>query len=320
MNKILVLDGGIGHLLKSRGVEKLCSGLSYDELFAAGCLANEVCPDVVERAHVEFVNAGADVLTTNTFGCTQRSLEKVGRAGKAIELVAAGARIAQDVANSSTRFVRVAGCLPPLGESYKPCLDFELLQAEYKEIAAALAPHVDIFLCETMSSIAEALAAATAVSLQSEGSTPCWVSFTLQDNDKALLRGGETLNDAVKAMLEIPGIEAVLVNCCAPQAISAAIPIMKECLRGAGVGMRIGGYANGFLKTTSEWLGEGGSGDRCDVLRPPREEYDSNGVILPEAYAKHVQEWVAMGCEIVGGCCGIGPRHIEMLSSQRNGV
>jgi 5-methyltetrahydrofolate--homocysteine methyltransferase len=110
----LVLDGGTGHLLKSKGVEALCegAGLGYDELFAAGSLANALAPQLVREVHDEYIAASAAVITANTFGCTRWSLGKIRRADQAVELAVAGAKIAREAADAAGRGVTVAGaCL-----------------------------------------------------------------------------------------------------------------------------------------------------------------------------------------------------------------
>lgn len=106
---VLLLDGGTGHRLKAMGVEQLVSGLRYDELFLAGSLANAQQPDLVRAVHEEYVGAGADVITTNSFSCTPWSLAKIGREQQAEELAAAAARIARGVADGAGRRVLVAG-------------------------------------------------------------------------------------------------------------------------------------------------------------------------------------------------------------------
>lgn len=107
--EITILDGGIGHLFKSKGVEQLCEGLAYDELFAAGSLANVLRPELVREVHEQYVQAGADVIEANNFSCTRWSLDKIGRADHALELAVAGAKIAREVATASGRRVSVAG-------------------------------------------------------------------------------------------------------------------------------------------------------------------------------------------------------------------
>jgi len=111
MNPVTVLDGGVGHLLKSRGIQTLCPDLAFDDLFVAGSVANVKRPELVEQVHREYIEAGADVITTNTFACTKWNLAKVGMEGEALEMAIAGARIAREVASSASRPVLVAGTL-----------------------------------------------------------------------------------------------------------------------------------------------------------------------------------------------------------------
>lgn len=184
------------------------------------------------------------------------------------------------------------------------------MEQEYIQMATALAPHVDIFLCETMTSIAQAQAAAHAASNVSE--KPIWVSFTLQDNTQGLLRGGERVEDAVQAMVDIPSVHAVLFNCCAPPTITASLRAVKSAKLPHT--MRIGAYANGFKTTTSQWLAQGGNGGSSALISLPEQEYDDDGIIKPDAYLKHAQKWVENGASIIGGCCGVGPDHIAEIS------
>jgi homocysteine S-methyltransferase len=205
--------------------------------------------------------------------------------------------------------VLVAGSLPPLRESYRAAAglaDFELMQPQYNELAGALKPYCDLLLCETLASVAEGLAAATAASASG---LPWWVSWTVEDRqDAPLLRSGEPLAAAVEAVAQLPGLAALLVNCSCPQAVGAALPVLAAA---APPGVLVGGYANGFKTTTSEWLAAGSSSR--PPLALPEEEYDAGGIILPEAYARHAARWRQLGAGIVGGCCGVGPAHIAEL-------
>ena len=222
------------------------------------------------------------------------------------------------------------GCLPPLQESYQvhTATEVAAMMQEYIELATALAPLIDIFLCETMSSIAQAVTAATAAATAaaSAGSSkkkhiPVWVAFTLQDSTAAKLRSGESLVDAVRAVREmVPAVEVVLLNCCAPQAVSAGLIALRENTKNIKPPLRVGGYCNGFATSTSEWLLSSGEheliGNGDDAMAElPAEEYDAEtGILLPSAFVKHAQRWIEQGnAMVVGGCCGIGPDHIREL-------
>ena len=110
--KLLVLDGGMGHLLKAKGVGRLCKDLEFEELFAATALANEHLPELVQEVHAQYIDAGADVITTNSFGCTEWLLTKVGRPELALRLTEEAGKLAREAADRAGREVLVAGAPP----------------------------------------------------------------------------------------------------------------------------------------------------------------------------------------------------------------
>lgn len=210
--------------------------------------------------------------------------------------------------------------MPPLEESYQVHTPAQCAgaTAEYAALSTALAPHVDLFLVETMASAAQARVACEAAAAAG-GGKPIWVSYTLEDSARAVLRSGEPLAAAVAAVADVPGLAAVLVNCCAPAAATAGLAALRGApFWGAGAQrLRLGAYANGFRTTTSEWLASesgGNTGETGHLVHLPAEEYDGEGIILAEAYLGHARDWVGEGASIVGGCCGVGPAHIAALS------
>ena len=142
-----------------------------------------------------------------------------------------------------------------------------------------------------MASAEEGRAAVTAAT---ESGKPVWVSWTLADHGTPRLRSGEAIAAASAALGDLP-VAARLVNCCRPEAVSAALPEL------IALGGPVGAYANGF--TAVEALKHGGT---VDVLHA-RHDLD------PEAYAGQAIGWVEAGAHIVGGCCEVGPAHIAAL-------
>eukprot|EP00884_Botryococcus_braunii_P009233 jgi/Botrbrau1/18310/Bobra.0179s0039.1 len=302
---LLILDGGMGHLLMEKGVG---GGPNKKKLFAGGGLANLNEPKVVISLHESFIEAGADVITTNNFGLTPASLEASGLGESLSQYIEAAGLVAWEAAHTKHGAVLVAGCLPPLTLAYAniDVREAELHQPIYNQIVEALLPNVDLFLCETMATEAQTWAAASAASASGK---PFWISWTLADQEgPPVLRGsGEPLEHAIKRMCTFPGLHALLLNCCAPQVISTALQVMRKA---TPPHIRIGAYPNGFKTSTSEWLSEGHT---SGVLAPP-EDYDENGMLTPQAAGKHAVQWVRAGASIVGGCCGLGPPHIQAIS------
>ena len=289
-NDVLLLDGGMGRELRNRGVEIL------DTIWSANALLT--APDVVRQVHRDYVAAGADVITTNTYGVIRNDLAKEGIEDRFAELNLLACALATQARDAAGRPILIAGSLPPLRGSYRPDLvePFAVIEPLYREQATLLAPHVDLLLCETMSSAAEALAA---VSAAATTGLPVWVSFTLHDDATGRLRSGETVSEAVAALGNLP-VAGVLANCCLPESISAA---MSE-LAASGK-RRVGGYANAFEPIPADWTLDGYG--ETDGLLPLRNDLDSF------VYARHVSTWLDRGATVVGGCCGTGPEHIARL-------
>jgi S-methylmethionine-dependent homocysteine/selenocysteine methylase len=290
IERILLLDGGMGRELRARGVEIL------DTIWSANALLT--APDVVRQVHRDYIDAGADVITTNTYGVIRHDLAKEGIEHRFAELNRLACDLTRQARDDTDKPVLIAGSLPPLRGSYRPDLvePFDVIEPLYREQAEILAPHVDVLLCETMSCAAEALAAATAAA---STSLPVWVSFTLRDDGSGLLRSGESVAEAVTTLNGLP-IQGVLANCCPPESISAAMDDIVATGQ-----PHVGGYANTFLPVPEGWTLDGA--ETGDGLLPLRDDLDS------EAYARYVRAWLEHGATVVGGCCGTGPAHIARL-------
>lgn len=287
----VILDGGMGRELRFRGVDILNTIWSANALLTA--------PEVVRAVHDDYIAAGAQVITTNTYGIIRHELAREGVAHRLRELNELAAQLAVDARDAAPREVWIAGSLPPLNGSYRPDRVWPLAKAAplYREQAGILAPYVDLFICETMASAAEALAAATAAC---ETGKPVWVSYTLHEDRSGRLRSGETIAEAVQALAGLP-IAGFLANCCAPEAITAALP----ALRATGAPY-VGGYANTFTPVPETWTLDGS--EPSDGFVDLRVDLD------PAAYLAHVATWWEAGATVVGGCCGTRPAHIAHIA------
>lgn len=285
---VVLLDGGTGMELLRRSSDKT------PRLWSAQYLLSE--PDLVRAVHRDYIHAGARVITINAYSASYTRMEMVGETERVPLMQRRACELAlraRDDAGATGAQVKIAGCLPPLNGSYRPdrVRDFETNRAEYERLAALQAPHVDLFLCETLSSADEARAAVSAVAGLGK---PVWVAFTLQDEGPAL-RSGESVDEAVQALSGL-GVAAVLVNCCPPEAITLAMPAL------VAQGLPAGGYANGFTQIPKAFM----PGKTRLMLRS-REDLD------PAAYAEHALGWWRAGARLLGGCCEVGPEHIAHL-------
>ncbi len=141
-------------------------------------------PEIVRRVHEEFITAGADVVTTNSYALVPFHIGEERFRTDGRRLVALAGRLAREAADSAKdRKVLVAGSLPPSFGSYEPQLFRpDLVQDYLGVLVEELAPHVDVWLGETLSLVAEAEAVQHAVSGSGK---PFWISFTLQDEPGA---------------------------------------------------------------------------------------------------------------------------------------
>jgi S-methylmethionine-dependent homocysteine/selenocysteine methylase len=291
----LLLDGGMGRELRFRGVE------TPSTIWSAHALL--VAPQVVKQVHVDYISAGADIITTNTYGVIRSDLAKVGFEDRFAELNTLACTLAQEARDTVERPVLIAGSLPPLQGSFRPDLvgTYDEIEPLYQEQAEILAPYVDLLLCETMSSAEEGRAAASAAC---QTGLPVWVSWTLNEDQSGRLRSGETIAEAMDALSDLP-VTGYLVNCCLPESITAAVPHL------AAPGARVvGGYANTFHKIPQGWT--------LDGDKPTDGSLDLRSDLDPESYVTHVADWLEAGANLVGGCCGTRPAHIARIHQLLN--
>ena len=166
-------------------------------------------------------------------------------------------------------------------------------------LVEALHPFADLWLAETLSSLAEARAVAAATARTGK---PLWLAFTLQDErgETPRLRSGETAAEAAR-LAEALGAEAILFNCSQPEAMAPAIRAAR-----AGCALPVGVYANAFAPQ--------GEAAANEVIHGLRDDLD------PAGYLSWARLWVEAGASIVGGCCGIGAAHVARLASDLRGA
>lgn len=288
---VVLLDGGMGQELLRR------TGAAPTPLWATQFLMD--APEAVEALHLDYIRAGARVITVNAYSAEPVRLGTYGLADRFAELQRRACELAwraRDRAGARGAEVRIAGCLPPLEWSYRPEIARTADEAEpvYARVVAAQAAHVDLFLCETMAAAGEAAGAAQAAVASGK---PVWVSWTLRETPDARLRSGESIAEAAAALNG--RATALLVNCSSPETIGAAMPAL------AALGRPFGGYANAFTPF-----------DEGHAVGSTVESLDARADLGPYAYAEHAMRWVAAGASIVGGCCETGPAHIAAIAAR----
>jgi S-methylmethionine-dependent homocysteine/selenocysteine methylase len=296
---ITLLDGGMGRELQRSGAPFRQPEWSALALIEA--------PAHVGRAHAAFADAGADVITTNSYAVVPFHIGQERFDSDGARLVRLAGESARAVADE--KGVKVAGSLPPVLGSYRPDL-FNMEEASpiLRLLIDNLSPSVDHWLAETLSSTAEARLVRD---LLGDDERQLWLSFTLDDSDVAsivegralpVLRSGESIEEATRTAREC-GASALLFNCSQPEIMEAAVKAARAALPPE---TRIGIYANAFAT-------------EADDTDANADLHDIRADLTPDNYRRFADRWVAAGASIIGGCCGIGPEHIRALSDSVKG-
>lgn len=276
---VVLVDGGMGTLLQDMGLDDGGSG----ELW------NLDRPDAVRDAHRAYAEAGARVLTTNTFGGTRPRLEMHGLGDRVHEVNEAGARLARKEADRVGALV--AGDLGPTGELMTPLGTLE--PADVQELFAAqlrglVAGGIDLVLVETMSDAAEA-EAAVAAAREVAPELPVVVTFSFDTNLHTMM--GLSPAEAVRR-LAAAGADAVGANCGRGPEEMTAIAAAMVAVRPDG--LLLVAQSNAGLPQVV--------GDHF--------EYDAT----PEDMAAHAVALRDAGIDLVGACCGSTPAHLAAMS------
>ncbi len=274
---ILVADGAMGSLLYDVTGSQRC----VDEL-------NATRPEDVFRAHQEYIEAGAQVIETNTFGANRHKLGLLGMGGRAAELNHRGVKIAREAREAAKHEVLIAGSIGPLGIArHVREMPDEEMRAIFKEQAGALEERgVDFFILETFSDIEEMEAAIDAI--RSFSRLPIVAEMTYSEEGTTF--GGTRPEEAWEKLKE-KNIQAVGTNCTVgPQLL---LPMLRE-LAGCAT-LPLSAMPNaGFPKRV---------GDRIVYPRSS-----------PEYFALFAQEAAELGARLLGGCCGTTPEHIQAMA------
>lgn len=272
---VILFDGGVGTYLYEKGIY---INTCYDEL-------NLTNPDIVMEVHRDYLNAGADVIETNTFGANRFKLAAYGLEPKVREINLAGAQLAKRVAAGNAL---VAGSVGPLGVQIEPLgkLSFDEAKDTFKEqLNGLLDGGVDLIVLETFSLLPELLQAIRAVRELNQ-SIPLMAQVTI--NDDGNLVSGATL-EAFVTDVKPYAIDVLGLNCSVgPKAMLEALEHLKSLTPlpisvqpNAGLPQSIGGR-NIYLAS-------------------------------PEYMAEYAKRFIQTGAAIVGGCCGTNPEHIKAI-------
>ena len=279
---LAVLDGGVGTEMQRRG----------GTLDAWAALANVERPEVLSAVHADFIAAGAEVITANTFGCSEPRLAAFGIRGREEELNRAAVALALDARDQAGRPLVVAGSVTTVAHRGPRDAQMSMPEDEWaleRQARILEESGVDMVLVEMLSNVEHANVQLAAVA---SAGVPVWAGFSCVRNDagEVTLLGAreERFEDALRRT-DLSAVDAAMVMHTTPDVIGEALAQLMKVWRGPA-----GAYPHGGRWERPTWAFDPG--------------------FTPGLLASYAEEWVAAGCRIVGGCCGSTPAHVAAVA------
>lgn len=282
-NERIIMDGAMGTEILRRGVATTLP------LWSAEALLTH--PQVVQKIHEDYINAGAEIVITDTFRTTKRAFSRQNIAEKASEMAILACQLVRR-AIEQAKFdhpVYIAGSIAPLEDCYSPELTppvEDLLQEHFAYAQDLKAGGVDFLLIETMITRRETM---TAIQAARRLNMPFAVSFCT--NEQAKLLGGETLEEVVA---EVEKYDPLFlgVNCVSPTIATKSLRVLHNITK-----RPLSVYAQG------------------DGMPAHEQGWEFINEEQIEHYVAHAGQWLREDAQIIGGCCGTSPLYIERLQN-----
>ena len=295
-NSTRILDGGMGQELLNRGLKP------KGTLWSAHALIDEACHQMVIDAHLDFINAGAEVIVTTTFTArrlrliqndSEKYFEKINI--KAVEL-------AQKARDISKKDVLIAGGLPGQKQTYSADLgkDLDLIEKNFYDQAKLLKHGIDFFYLDVMSS---GLECEIALKVIETFNLPVLVGIHLRDNGH--LPSGEKINDIVKKYKNNNWL-GVIMACISPKAYEVVAKDLQQL--DISYGFKLNAFKKipeGYTVASKDQWGDAGN---------PTTVLGKNTDLNESKFYEYVKKFMKNGATILGGCCEIRPSHIKEIS------
>jgi len=274
----ILADGAMGTLLHARGVS---FEHGFDEL-------NSSHREMVQKVHQDYIQAGAEIIETNTFAANRFKLAHHGLEEKVRDLNRAGAKVAREAREVSGRSIFIAGSLGPTGKHLEPWGKMkagEARDAFREQIEALLEGGVDLFIFETFSDLREMLLVVEACRQVTD--LPIIAEMTF--NEEGMTLGGNPPEEVVKE-LSTRSVEVIGANCSVgPQRLIEVLERMEVLGERKLAAMPNAGFPR---------------------MIDGRYIYFSS----PEYFAECTEKFLRAGAWVLGGCCGTTPAHIQAMA------
>ena len=289
-NETIILDGAIGAELEKKGAKM------HKDLWCGTCSLES--PDLVKKVHEEYILAGADIITTNTYATTPIAMKQYGFNDQINDYNKKSVQIAKEAVKNSNKDIAVAGSVSTFGSLYK--FGTEAMKPGFKEQLKILTGEgVDLIILEAMSSQADIVETIIECSLESK--LPVWLSISciIDDKTNKVMLG---YNDTIDSDTNIyEDFETSINN---------FSKIHKGPILIAHSDIEVTGQAVKIAK--KKFNGVLGAYPNRGHYEKPHWKFVDN--ITPSEYLENAKLWVKDGVNIVGGCCGVGVDEIKAIS------
>ena len=289
-NDIIILDGAMGAELEKKGAKM------HKDLWCGTCSVES--PDLVKKVHEEYILAGADIITTNTYATTPIAMKQYGFDDQIYEFNKKSVHLAKEAVKNLNKNIAIAGSVSTFGSLYK--FGTKAMIPGFKEHLKILSGEgVDLIILEAMSSQADIIETIIESSLETK--LPVWLSIScvIDDNTGKIMLGYNDTIDSDTNVYEDFGTSMdnfskihngpILIAHSDVKVTGQAIKIAKKKFNGV-----LGAYPN-----------------RGHYEKPHWKFIDN---ITPDEYLENTRSWVTDGVNIVGGCCGVGVEEIKAIS------
>lgn len=298
-NKIYILDGAIGTMIQKYSLNKKDYAFEGKDNISCHDILNKTRKDVVLDIHNKYIEAGADIIETNTFNSNSVSLKDYGVENLSYNLSFEGARLAKEAVVKSKRNVLVAGSIGPTNKSVSGLfqnreISFdELFQSYCIQAKGLYDGNVDLFLIETVYDIQNAKAAVMACEEIMRGRNkkiPIMLSVTIDKNGRIF--SGQNIKSLVE-YLDRDSIISFGINC--SFGVKDSIPLIQS-------------LSQDIEKMFSVYLNAGFPDEDGEYIENPEVTLEYLKTLIDNK-----------GINIVGGCCGTTPQHIKLISEYSKG-
>lgn len=287
-----ILDGGMGQELLARGVKPISN------LWSATALMNKDYHQIIKDCHLDFINSGAEIILTNTFGCRRRRLEENQIENRFEELNTTAVNLAKQSVQESGKKVLIAGSLPPQNFTYLPELgDKKKMQQNFYDQAKILNGGVDLFYLDVLSSFDEIEIAVQSIR---DFNKPFVIGIHFKKN--GLLPSGEKLCDVIEKVKNFKPT-AITGSCVAYEDVMS---VKNDFLNS---GLPFGFKVNAFREIPVGWKPDSSN---------PNLALGKNEDITVLKFQEISKEFIDMGAKLIGGCCEIKPTHIKKITELRH--